>query len=395
MLNTHHRISLKVMLSDCRRVILSAHRIYRFILHPSSFILSCFLLASCATPTPTPPPPATTIAVFTPAPTLAPSETAPPPASTPTSTLAAPTTPIRLAYVGLSTASHLQSIAQGFGWAFEETTGASAEDIRAAAQSGAQIIVVGGQDLQEAARDIAREFSQIYFIGFGLSEGDIPPNMLSLGGPESRQDQAGFLAGMVAGFATEKQYVTAVSDPHSAEGRKYRNGFLHGVRYACPKCRVEFIDVANTADSATASAEAAQYVLFGSDVFFAAAGEAGDAALIAAAQKGAWVIGSGYRDAYATIFGNGSVLGSDKVLTSVYVDVGAAVYAALADYKNGTPRFGIQPFSAANGAIVIAPFRNPTALLSIPDQADIATALARLADGSLETGIDPMTGEEK
>jgi basic membrane lipoprotein Med (substrate-binding protein (PBP1-ABC) superfamily) len=158
---------------------------------------------------------------------------------------------------------------------------------------------------------------------------------------------------------------------------------------------VEFIDVADTADAETASTEAGQYVLFGSDVFFAAAGQAGEAALVAAANKGAWVIGSGYYDAYSTIFGNGSIPGSDKVLTSVYVDVGAAVYVALKEYKNGKPLYGAQPFSVASGAIVLAPIRSPADRLSIPDQADIATALARLADGSLETGIDPVTGEEK
>ena len=372
----------------------SPHRLSDFVLHPSFFFLLSLFLASCTTPTLTPPP---VTAAFTPAPTLAPGETAPPIASTPTTAPTTPTSaPIKVHYVGLSVAPEtIQRAAQEFGWGFEQTPEASPEDIRAAAHSGAQIVIVGGQELQEPARAIAREFPQVYVIGFGLSGDDLPLNMLSLGGPGSREDQAGFVAGMAAGFATENKYVTAISDPNSVEGRKYRNGFLHGVRYACPRCRVEFIDVADTADAETASTQAEQYVLFGSDVFFAAAGQAGEAALVAAANKGAWVIGSGYYDAYSTIFGNGSIPGSDKVLTSVYVDVGAAVDAALKEYKNGQPFYGTQPFSVASGAIVLAPIRSPADRLSIPDQADIATALARLADGSLETGIDPETGEEK
>jgi hypothetical protein len=83
------------------------------------------------------------------------------------------------------------------------------------------------------------------------------------------------------------------------------------------------------------------------------------------------------------------------VLTSVYLDAGEAVRAALAAFHDGKPLSGVQPLSAASGAIVLAPIRSPADRLSIPDQADIATALARLADGSLETGIDPVTGEEK
>jgi basic membrane lipoprotein Med (substrate-binding protein (PBP1-ABC) superfamily) len=387
MLNTQKRTAHSATLSPCHPVSLSLHFLLPFFLLP-------VLLTSCTTPTLTPPP---VTAAFTPAPSLAPGETAPPIAPTPTTAPTTPTSaPIKVHYVGLSVAPEtIQRAAQEFGWGFEQTPEASPDDIRAAAQSGAQIVIVGGQELQEPARAIAREFPQVYVIGFGLSGDDLPPNMLNLGGPGSREDQAGFVAGMAAGFATENKYVTAISDPNSVEGRKYRNGFLHGVRYACPRCRVEFIDVADTADAETASTEAGQYVLFGSDVFFAAAGQAGEAALVAAANKGAWVIGSGYYDAYSTIFGNGSIPGSDKVLTSVYVDVGAAVYVALKEYKNGKPLYGAQPFSVASGAIVLAPIRSPADRLSIPDQADIATALARLADGSLETGIDPVTGEEK
>lgn len=356
------------------------------------FLSLSLCLAACTTPTATPPPPAT--AAFTAAPTSAPGETAPPAATPGSGPTTLPSAPIKIHYVGLSAAPEFQQIAQEFGWQFEQTPEASPEDIRAAAQSGAQIIIVGGKELQEPARAIAREFAQVYFIGFGLSEGDLPPNMLILGGPESREDQAGFLAGVAAGFATENKYVTAISDPNSIEGRKYRNGFLHGVRYACPKCRVEFIDVADTADTETASTEAAKYVLFGSDVFYAAAGQAGEAALVAAAQKGGWVIGSG-SDVYVSLFGNGSTAGADHVLTSAYLDAGEAVRAALSAFHDGKPLSGAQPFSVASGAIVLTPIRSPARLLSIPDQADIANALARLADGSLETGIDPATGEER
>jgi hypothetical protein len=54
----------------------------------------------------------------------------------------------------------------------------------------------------------------------------------------------------------------------------------------------------------------------------------------------------------------------------------------------------VQPFSAANGAIALAPYRDPEGALSLPDLADIAATLARLADDSLETGVDPLTGDE-
>ncbi len=300
--------------------------------------------------------------------------------------------PIVVHYVGLSSAPEaIQRAAQEFGWNFAQTLEASPEAIRAAAQSGAQVIVAGGEELQEPARQIAREFPQTHFLTFGLSGEDLPPNLASGGGPGSRYDQLGFMAGAAAGFGTENQIVTAISDPNTVEGLNYRNGFLHGVRYTCPRCRVQFIDVVNAAQ---ASETAALYASLGSDVFFAAAGQAGDEALVAAAQYGAWVIGSG-EDVYVGRFGNGSAPGADRVLTSVYFDVGAVIYQALSAYHDGAPLSGARPFSAASGAVTLAPYRNPNVPLNTLDQQEIAKTLARLADGSLETGIDPATGQER
>jgi basic membrane lipoprotein Med (substrate-binding protein (PBP1-ABC) superfamily) len=156
---------------------------------------------------------------------------------------------------------------------------------------------------------------------------------------------------------------------------------------------VQYIDVIDVENGgAQASQTAALYASISSDVFFGAAGRAGQEALQAAAQKGAWVIGSG-GDLYTTVFENGATPGADNVMTSVYFDAGAAVYNALVQYRAGTPPAGPQPFSATTGAISLAPYR--TDALNALDQQDLATALARLADGSLDTGIDPATGQEK
>ena len=114
--------------------------------------------------------------------------------------------------------------------------------------------------------------------------------------------------------------------------------------------------------------------------------------LFAAAQKGAWLIGS-EADVYQRDFG-GAGAEADRVLTSVYFDPGAAVTAALKAYENGTPWNGSRPFSAADNAVTLAPFRVSEDVLSQLDRSDIAAVLALLADGSLETGIDPLTGNE-
>lgn len=291
-----------------------------------------------------------------------------------------------------------QSTAAELGWRFETTSATAAEAAAALQQlaaQGAGVIVVEGSALGDATRAAAAEWPAVYFIALGQADGNaLPGNVLNLGGPEDRLDQAGFLAGMVAGFATETERVAVVSDTTSAAGRKYRNGFLSGVRYTCPKCRLDTLDLSETAATEFARAEAVKYAALGADVIFAAAGPAGEAALLGAAEAGAWVIGSN-RDARVELFGAGGAPGADQVLTSVYADPGAALAAALRAYQAGQSFSGVQPLSLANAGIGLAPLHDPAGRLEPLDVQDVETARQRLAERALETGVDPATGDER
>jgi basic membrane lipoprotein Med (substrate-binding protein (PBP1-ABC) superfamily) len=355
-----------------------------------SFTLA-LLLAACAAPTRTPSPTGTA-----PTPTRAPAVETP----EPTPTLAPPTPTLvaaRIAYVTEAAdndalAARLADFAAANGWELEIGNAASVRELLQ--ESPRAVVSVSAALSADEWNALALENPQVYMIllGNGSPAGALPPNVSTLGGPGSRQDQAAFLAGAVAGYATETQRVAVVSDLVSPEGMKYRNGFYHGVLYACPRCRVDFVDLVNTSDTATATAEVTQLVILGSDVVFAAPGEAGEAALVTAAQRGARVIGSS-GDVYVSVFGGGATPGADHALTSAYLDAGAAIYAALVAFHAGTPLAGAQPLSAASGALVLAPYRDPESLLALPELAVLAEAQSRLADGSLETGIDPATGE--
>lgn len=291
----------------------------------------------------------------------------------------------------------LQQAAQEFGWTYALVQDSNPAVVENMVAAGGAVLVIDGPALAEHARLVAQDLPTAYFINLTPGEAEPhSPNLLAFDG--SRFDQLGFLAGMAAGLATEAQSVTAVTNL-SVEGLNYRNGFLHGVRYTCPRCQLQYIDVFDVDNGGAEAAQtAALYASISSDVFFAAAGPAGNEALQAAAQRGAWVIGAG-SDVYATVFENGALPGADRVLTSVYVDRGAAIYAALTAYyavrqgAAGAAPTGQQPYAAANGAIIIAPYR--TTALNPLDQRDLAAALTRLAEGSLDTGIDPATGQER
>ncbi|MCC7360887.1 MAG: BMP family ABC transporter substrate-binding protein [Anaerolineales bacterium] len=355
------------------------------------------LLAGCG-PTSTPRAP-----TLTPSPRVTPGPTTPPPPATtsatpttaPSATAAAPA--VGYAAGGAGTAgvrAALEAAAQAHGWQVQ-----AGADPGAPAQAGAVLVVADGAELEAATRAAAANNAGVYFIGLNQAGPDTPlPNLLTLGGPNPREDQAGFAAGLIAGYVTEVQAVTAIANTATATGRKYRNGFLHGVRYSCPRCQVFFIDLTDESATQYAADQARFAAINTSDVVFAAAGAAGWAGLRAAAEAGVWVIGGG-GDAYAEAFDNGGAAGAERLVTSVYLDPAAAALtglnAALEAYAAGAPLTGAQPYAAANGAVKVLPPRVGPEVLSDLDQQDVQQALARLADGSLETGVDPLTGDER
>lgn len=363
-------------------------------------LLLLFLLAACTSPTAAPPATVTPFAISTPVviatvtPEGAPqaSPTAPVPEATATSTAAG------LGYVteqgpSAEMLAALEGASAEQGWLLEVAEGAEA--LTSLAQAGTPVIVAEGEALAAATRAAAEAFPGVYFVGVNQA-GVEPalPNLLTLGSEPAREDQVGFVAGAIGGLLTEGEIVTAIGAPATPAGLKYRNGFLHGIRYTCTRCRVDFINSVDGSSDGNAVAEAARLnANLSSDVVYAAAGPPGVQGLQAAAAQGAWIIGSQAADEAVT-FAPGQP-GAEQWVTSVYLDPAAGVAAALAAYQAGAPLTGALPWSAASGALVVAPYRLSEDDFSDLDRQDILAVIARLADGSLETGIDPASGQER
>jgi basic membrane lipoprotein Med (substrate-binding protein (PBP1-ABC) superfamily) len=289
----------------------------------------------------------------------------------------------------------LEAAAADHGWVVQRAPEPTGDALRALVAQGVRLLVADGPEFEAVAHEAASQDPELYVVGVGHTgvAGDLP-NLLALGGPQAREDQLGFMAGYLAGLLTEGRIVTAIANTATALGLKYRNGFLHGVRYACSRCRIDFIDLTDESATVFAAERAQLNASLSSDVVFAAAGEAGLAGLRAAANAGAWVLGAA-ADTYEQAFASGAEPGADRLVTSVYFDLGVAVRAALNAHAAGDPLAGVQPPSAANGAIFIAPYRVDEDALSSLDRQDVEATLARLADGSLDTGVDPLTGAER
>lgn len=252
---------------------------------------------------------------------------------------------------------------------------------------GDKIVIVVGADLVEATAGAAAKHAEVQFISVDQSHDNPPPNLFALGGSGSRLDEEGFLAGALAGFVTKARIVGVVVGGGTTQGKVYQNGFAHGLRYSCGDCQLWSIELDDDADRDAGAETAARLKSVNADVIFAAAGEAGEAGLEAAAAQGMWVIGAG-RDYSQTLSA-----GKDRVLGSVLRRPELSLPMLLNALLGGNTTDRALPFSLANGNITMASQYGPDVSPAVINLMN--DLISKLSAGELDTGIDPTTGEEK
>lgn len=149
-----------------------------------------------------------------------------------------------------------------------------------------------------------------------------------------KEQEAGYLAGVVAGAAEEageleglndKKIVSAVGGLEIPPVVKFIAGFKAGVMSQCADCEVlvdysqDFVDQAKCQDRAN------NQIAKGSDIVFQVAGQCGLGALSAAEEKGVWGIGVDADQAYL----------GDHILTSAMKQVDQAVFQMIEAIADG------------------------------------------------------------
>jgi len=208
-----------------------------------------------------------------------------------------------------------------------------------------------------------------------------------------REDQSGFLAGALAGMITKSGTVAIVAGKEIPPVKKFRNGFDNGAKYVNPEVNLlgVYIDDFNKPDVGGSTAE--QFIGEHADVIFGAGGPTGTGGIKAAAAKGTYVIGVD-QDEYVSSFARGQVPGADKILTSAIKRVDVAVYDQIkVIVSGGFKGNGVALYQASNGGVGFAPYHD--AEKAIPDavKARITEIQKALADGTLTTGVDPVSGD--
>ena len=71
-----------------------------------------------------------------------------------------------------------------------------------------------------------------------------------------------------------------------------------------------------------------------------------------------------------------------------------AVYNAITSAAAGTFQSGTALFDAANDGVGLAAFHDAESSISADIQAQLAEIFQMLASGELDTGVDPITGDQ-
>jgi len=292
----------------------------------------------------------------------------------------------QFAYDGLVAAEECFGIETNF---IETTAQADyANNLTTILSDSPDAVVTVGFLLADATLETANANPETNFIGVDQFAEEFPDNYTGI---LFREDQGGYLAGVLAGLLTESNVVGVIGGLESVPPVvRYVNAFATGARSVDESINVLQVYNDSFTDPAGGASDAQQMLGEGADVIFGAGGETGSGGVRAAAEAGAYGIGVD-QDEYFTTFEEGGAPGADRLASSAVKRVDLGVFTQIALAISDEFAGGIYELTAENGGITYAPPHDA----DIP--AEVLTQLeetrAGLADGSIDTGVDPVTGE--
>jgi basic membrane lipoprotein Med (substrate-binding protein (PBP1-ABC) superfamily) len=197
-------------------------------------------------------------------------------------------------------------------------------------------------------------------------------------------EQAAYLAGTLAGLMTESDVAGAVGGMEIAPVQAFMEPYGNGIRCATPDATA-LLTYTGTFTDPTLGAEVAQQQMdMGADVIFGCGGATGNGAILHATQGGVWGVGVD-TDQWVTLFAEGAVEGSDKLLTSVMKRLDNAVYMTVDDEVQGQFTSGTVMYDLSVDGVALAPFHE--AEPSVPEW--VLSRVDVVEQGLLEGTIDP------
>jgi basic membrane protein A len=242
------------------------------------------------------------------------------------------------------------------------------------AYNGYDLVIAGSFLMTDAVIEVARANPGTRFVLVDpIVAPAAPANLAVL---VFREDQAAYLAGVLAGMVTKTDIIAGVYGPAGAADRRNRSGFEHGAAYVRPGIRVlgayqPAADGLPYANPGWGAAQARDFLLQGADVIFGTGGSTGAGALRGAARAGSKCIG--VEDSSLDPAASGCLMAS----AIKHIDRGVALI--VADAAAGRWAGGIHSLGLSEGAVELAPVQHEL----LPEQLEELQAIAaRLAAGN-------------
>jgi len=239
---------------------------------------------------------------------------------------------------------------------------------------------------------------------FAIIDFEFLPPVSNIASVMFRDDQEGYLAGLLAGELAKDgmRKVVVIAGVEQPDQKRKANGFANGVKVSCSDCTVYCHYAKSFTDDQTESSELVKSVisLGGVDVVYSTASTTGTKTLKRlTAENGINVIGSG-TDEWMTNWGIGSVPGSEHVLTSTLRDYKAVIRQVTQSMLNGTftvgntVKYGVTG-DPATSAIKFANYHEAGERFTPELNQKMQDYMARMASEELDTGIDWKKGDNK
>lgn len=269
------------------------------------------------------------------------------------------------------------------------------------------IIVATGFNLVPATAAAAKANPDIWFIGVDHSPcinaaGDVDPTYADCSGDIATlipnyiainyaEDQAGYLAGIVAASATKSNIIGAVGGVSlCGPCIRYIQGYELGAKSVNPDIIVKSAWVTDSdfrlgfADQAAGKTFGAQFIKQnpGIDVVFQVAGLTGNGVIDAACAAGINAIGVDV-DQYQSYPASQAC-----ILTSAEKHLSVSVSESIAAIAAGTAKGGLTFFNATNDGIGVSQFYEAASKLAADTQAKVDAALAGMKAGTVKSCPD-------
>ncbi len=253
-------------------------------------------------------------------------------------------------------------------------------------------VVCVGFLMADAMSKAATAFPDVKFIGQDIFVADgSSPNML---GVQFKEQEAGYLAGVVAGMVTKDATFDPRVNADNVIGfvggmpippvQRYEAGFIAGAKSVNPTVKIISLYAGSFEDQAKGKELALSAISQKADVVFAAAGQTGLGSIKACQEKKALFIGVDV-DQFLAVPGTGDVM-----LTSAMKGMTVAIADSLKAVKDGTFKGGMSKvYGLKENGVELAPWHDFESKIPQTVKDAVGKAKAAIIDGSVVVPEDP------